>query len=145
MMVWTGTDHNGEGNGTMTNKYASNCTTCQTRVVAGAGVLSKVATGWSVSCGQHTATASVAKVVTVNAEAVSVAERELAEARAECAVWEVAQARTFPIVMAMHGSKDMGAFEAAQLAHNANTSKFFAARKRAGRAHSTLENLRTGR
>lgn len=142
MMVWTGTGHNGEGNGTMTNKYASNCTTCQTRVVAGAGVLSKVATGWAVSCGQHTV---ATKVVTVNADAIAVAERELAEARAECAVWEVAQARTFPIVMAMHGSKDMGAFEAAQLAHNANTSKFLAARKRAGRAHSALENLRAGR
>jgi hypothetical protein len=144
-MVWTGDGHNGEGNGTMTNKYASNCTTCQTRVVAGAGILSKVAAGWNVSCGKHTATASTVKVVIVNTEAVASAMQELAEARTECAVWEVAQARTFPIVMAMHGSKEKGAFEAAQLAHNANTSKFLAARKRAGRAASTLENLRAGR
>ena len=145
MMVWTGTGHNGEGNGTMTNKYASNCTTCQTRVVAGAGVLSKVATGWKVSCGQHTATASVAKVVTVNAEAVAVAVQELAEAREAYDAGCIALHATFQVVMALRTSKDAVANTQAHEAHAVNTNIVMAARKRAGRAHSTLENLRAGR
>ena len=144
-MVWTGDGHNGEGNGTMTNKYASNCTTCQTRVVAGAGILSKVATGWNVSCGQHATTASAVKVVIVNTEAVAAAMQELAEAREAYDAGCIALHATFQIVMALRTSKDSDAKTVAHEAHALNTNLVMAARKRAGRAASTLENLRAGR
>ena len=144
-MVWTGDGHNGEGNGTMTNKYASNCTTCQTRVVAGGGILSRVATGWNVSCGKHTATTSAIKVVIVNTEAVAAAMQELAEARKAYDAGCIALHATFQIVMALRTSKDSDAKAVAHEAHALNTNLVMAARKRAGRAAGTLDNLRAGR
>jgi len=52
-MVWTGDGHNGEGNGTMTNKYATKCDQCGKRVEAGKGTLHRSALlikGWMVVC-----------------------------------------------------------------------------------------------
>lgn len=126
----------------MTNKYASNCTTCQVRVIAGAGVLSKVATGWNVSCGQHTATA---KVVVLDVEAVARVERELTDARTAYNVAFPAFHASFQVVMATNSSRDFAKKEEADATHNLNTNAVMRARKRIARALSTLENLRAGR
>jgi adenine-specific DNA methylase len=71
--------------------------------------------------------------------------QELVEAREAYDAGCIALHATFQIVMALRTSTDSDAKAGAHEAHALNTNLVMAARKRAGRAASTLENLRAGR
>ncbi|WP_213455450.1 hypothetical protein [Rhizomonospora bruguierae] len=73
---------------TRTNKFAADCTTCDTRVPAGAGQLTKAADGWIVYCATCAALTPEARDAQVEARATDAAVTDAdraAQAQAETA------------------------------------------------------------
>ena len=130
-MVWTGDGHNGEGNGTMTNKYATKCGTCGGRVDAGAGTLVRSALlikGWMVICNNtHMTLAEIDAT-----EAVVSARTQWTNA---CAAYDEA-------LIAWRGTLENSD---ATVSHAINSNIVSRALKLKKQSWTKLENLRWGR